>query len=104
MRGNKGNFVMGAKFSKGDKVVIKALGNKIGIIDGEPKETKAKLFYPVSIDPSQPSPYYPEDSLDKFIQPKSIEELLNAKEFSDIESFIQALIYKKLEKPLSDNL
>jgi len=95
---------MEAKFSKGDKVIIKALGNKIGIIDDEPKETKGKLFYPVSIDPSQPSPYYPEDSLEKFVPPKSVEDLLKAKEFSDIKDFIQALIYKKLEKPLSDNL
>ncbi|MEN6295274.1 MAG: SNF2-related protein [Chloroherpetonaceae bacterium] len=95
---------MEAKFSKGDNVIIKALGNKIGIINGEPKETKGKLFFPVSIDPSQPSPYYPEDSLEKFVPPKSVEDLLKAKEFSDIEDFIQALIYKKLEKPLSDNL
>ena len=95
---------MEAIFFKGDKVIIKALGNKIGIIDGDPKETKGKLFYPVSIDPSQPSSYYPEDSLEKFIPPKSVEQLLKAREFSHIEDFIQALIYKKLEKPLSDNL
>lgn len=95
---------MEAKFSKGDKVIIKALGNKIGIIDDEPKETNGKLFYPVCIDPSQPSPYYPEDSLDEFIPPKSVDKLLKAKEFSNVEDFIQALIYKKLEKPLSDNL
>lgn len=95
---------MKVKFSKGDKVVIKAFGNRIGIIDGEPKEAKAKIFYPVSIDPSQPSSYYPEDSLEKFIPPKSVEQLLKTKEFSDIEDFIQGLIYKKLEKPLSDNL
>lgn len=97
-------YVMEAKFVKGDKVIIKALGNKIGIIDGDPKETKGKLFSPVSIDPSQPSSYYPEDSLEKFIPPKSVEQLLKSKEFSHIEDFIQALIYKKLEKPLSDNL
>jgi SNF2 family DNA or RNA helicase len=95
---------MEPKFSKGDKVIIRALGNKIGIIDDEPKETKGKFFYPVSIDPSQPSPFYPQDSLEKFIPPKSVEQLLKNKEFSDIEDFIQALIYKKLEKPLSDNL
>lgn len=95
---------MEAKFSRGDRVVIKAFGNRIGIIDGEPRETKGKWFYPVSIDPSQPSPYYPEDSLEIFIAPKSVEQLLRDKEFSDVEDFIQGLIYKKLEKPLSDNL
>ena len=95
---------MEAKFSKGDKVRIKALRNEIGIIDGEPKITKAKSFYPVSIDPNQESPYYPEDSLEKFIPPKPVEQLLKKREFSDVEDFIQALIYKKLEKPLSDNL
>ena len=78
---------MEAKFFKGDKVIIKALGNQIGIIDGEPKETKGKLFYPVSIDPSQPGSYYPEDSIEKFIPPKSVEQLLKAKEFSHIEDF-----------------
>ena len=93
-----------AKFSKGDKVTIKSLGNKIGIIDGEPRETKGKMFYPVSVDPSQPSPYYPEDSLEGFTPPKSVEQLLKEKEFFDVEEFIRGLIYKKLEKPLSDNL
>jgi SNF2 family DNA or RNA helicase len=92
------------KFDKGDKVVIKALGNKIGIIDGGPKETKGKLFYSVSIDPSQPSPYYPEDSLEEFVAPKSVEEMLRTKEFGEVQDFIQGLIYKKLEKPLADNL
>jgi len=91
---------MEAKFSKGDKVRIKALRNEIGIIDGEPKITKAKSFYPVFIDPNQESPYYPEDSLEKFIPPKPVEQLLKKREFSDVEDFIQALIYKKLEKPL----
>jgi len=95
---------MDAKFSKGDRVIIRALGDKIGIIDGEPKETKGKIFYPISIDPSQPSPYYPEDSLEEFIPPKAVEQLLKEKEFSNVEDFIQGLIYKKLEKPLSDNL
>lgn len=95
---------MEAKFSRGARVTIKAFGNRIGIIDGEPRETKGKWFYPVSIDPSQPSPYYPEDSLERFIAPKSVEQLLRDKEYSDVEDFIQGLIYKKLEKPLSDNL
>lgn len=65
-----------ARFSKGDRGIIRAFGNRIGIIDGEPREARAKLLYPVSIDPSQPSPYYPEDSLEKFIPPKSLEQLL----------------------------
>ena len=95
---------METKFLKGDKVIIKALGNKIGIIDGDPKELRGRLFYPVSIDPSQPSSYYPESSIEIFITPKSVEQLLKTKEFSHIEDFISALIYKKLEKPLSDNL
>jgi SNF2 family DNA or RNA helicase len=93
-----------AGFLKGDKVTITAFGNKIGIIDGEPRKSKGKLFYPVSIDPSQPSSYYPEDSLLKFVPPKSVEQLLIDKDFSNIEDFVQSLIYKKLEKPLSDNL
>lgn len=92
------------KFSRGDKIIIKALGNKVGIIDGEPKEAKGKLLYPVSVDPSQESSYYPEDSLEEFVPPKSVEQLLKEKEFSDAKDFIQSLIYKKLEKPLADNL
>lgn len=95
---------MKAEFSKGDRVIMKAFGNRVGIIDGEPRETKGKWFYPVSTDPSQPSPYYPQDSLERFAAPKSVEQLLRDKEFSDIEDFIQGLIYKKLEIPLSDNL
>ncbi len=92
------------KFSKGDKVIIKAYGTKIGIIDGEQRETRGRLFYPVCVDPTQPSSYYPEEALEKYIPPKSVEQLLKAKEFSDVNNFIQTLIYKKLEKPLSDNL
>jgi len=95
---------MEVKFSKGDRVIIRAYGNRIGIIDGERKEARGKFFYPVSIDPSQPSSFYPEDSLEEFIPPKSVEQLLKDKEFSDVEDFIQGLIYRKLEKPLSDNL
>ncbi len=85
-------------------VLIKAFGNRIGIIDGEPRETRNKLFYPVSTDPSKPSPYYPEDALEKFIPPKTVEQLLKDKQFLKIEDFIQEFIYKKLERPLSDNL
>ncbi len=95
---------MQPKYSKGDKVRIKSLGNKIGIIDGEPQETKNKLFYPVSIDPSQESPYYPEEALEKFVPPKTVDQLLRAKRFSNVADFIQVLIYKKLERPLADNL
>ena len=95
---------MEAKFSKGDRVILKAYGNRIGMIDGDPIKTKGKLFYPVTLDPSQTGSYYPEDSLEKFNPPKSVEQLLKDKQFSDIEDFIQGLIYKKLEKPLSDNL
>jgi len=95
---------MQMKYTKGEKVLLKYLGNKIGIIDGEPKEIKGKIFYPVSIDPSKESPYYPEESLEKYTPPKPVEELLKEKEFFNLEDFIQGLIYKKLEKPLSDNL
>ncbi|MFC1874498.1 SNF2-related protein, partial [Chloroflexota bacterium] len=91
-------------FSKGDKVIIQAFGNRIGIIDGEPRETKGKLFYPVSIDPSQSSSYYPVDTLDEFIPPKRVEQLLKEKVFLDPSNFIQQFIYKKLERPLADNL
>jgi len=91
--------------SKGDKVIIKPLVlNKIGIIDDQPREMRGKLFYPVCIDPGQPSSYYPEEALEKYFPPKSVEQLLKSKEFSDINNFIQSLIYRKLEKPLSDNL
>jgi len=95
---------MEVKLSKGDRVILKAFGNRIGIIDGEPRKARSKLLYPVSIDPSQQSSFYPEDSLEKFIPPKSVEQLLKDKEFCDVEDFAQGLIYKKLEKPLSDNL
>ena len=95
---------MATKFYKGDKVAIRALGSKVGIIDGDPKEAKGKIFYPVSYDPTQESSYYPEDSLEKFVPPKSVEQLLKTQEFSNVKGFIQSLIYKKLEKPLSDNM
>lgn len=95
---------MRAKLSKGDKVRIRALGNRIAIIDGEPKETRGKLFYPISIEPSQPSSYYPEEALERFIPPKSVEQLLRDKEFANLQDFILGLIYRKLERPLSDNL
>lgn len=92
------------KFARGDKVVVRSYGGRVGIIDGEPKDMKGKLLYPVSIDPSQASSFYPEDSLQVFVAPKSVEQLLREKGFSDIGDFVQELIYRKLQKPLSDNL
>ena len=93
-----------AKFSKGDRVIITAYGRRVGIIDGEPREMRGRLFYPVTIDPSQSGSYYPEDALEEFIPPKSVEQLLRDKQFSNVEDFIQGFIYRKLERPLSDNL
>jgi superfamily II DNA/RNA helicase len=95
---------MAAKYSIGDRVIIKAFGNKVGIVDGEPRETRGRLFYPVSIEPSKPSSYYPEDTLQAFVPPKTVELLLKDKQFIDTAAFIQEFIYKKLEKPLADNL
>ena len=95
---------MSRKFQKGDKVVVSALGNKVGIIDGEPRQVKEQWFHPVSFNPTEPSPWYPEGSLTAYINPKTVTELLAAKEFVNPDQFIQAVIYKKLERPLSDNL
>lgn len=95
---------MSSGLAKGDRVVIKSLSGTVGIIDGQPQETRRKLFYPVCINPNQPSSYYPEESLEKYVPPKSVKELLLAKEFADVNNFIKSLIYRKLEKPLSDNL
>lgn len=95
---------MPSNFTKGDKVIVKSYGNRIGIIDGEPKKQNETLLYPVSFDPSQQSSYYPGDTLEIYLRPKTVEEFLRNKEFPSINDFVQTLIYKKLEKPLSDNL
>jgi len=91
-------------FSAGDKVFVKALGNKVGIIDGNPRQEKGRNFFPVSFNPTEPSFWYPEDALNLFAGPKTVAELLKAKDFADPQTFIKSLIYKKLERPLSDNL
>lgn len=91
-------------FTKGDKVIIKALGNQLGIIDGQPKRQQGKLFYPVSLDPNKESSYYPSDALQKYILPKSVEQLLTDKQFSNVHDFKEALIYNKLDRPLANNL
>jgi superfamily II DNA/RNA helicase len=95
---------MSGKFQRGDKVVVSAMGNRVGIVDGQPRQRKSQWFYPISFEPTEPSPWYPETALTGYVLPKTIPELLAAKEFVDPETFIQALIYKKLERPLSDNL
>lgn len=95
---------MKPKFSIGDKVIIKSFGRKLGIIDSEPKNKSGKIFYSVSLDPNKESPFYPEDALDRYIKPKNIDSLSHSKEFINLNDFIQGLIYKKLEDPLSDNL
>lgn len=94
----------GNGFSIGDKVVVRARGDKVGIIDGQPREEKGRAFYPVSFNPVEPSFWYPEDALNPFAAPKAVAELLTSKDFADPQTFISSLIYKKLEKPLSDNL
>lgn len=95
---------MSKKFQTGDKVVVSALGNKVGIVDGESRQVKGQWFYPVSFNPADPSPWYPETALKTYTRPKTVTELMAAKQFVDPERFIQALIYRKLERPLSDNL
>ena len=95
---------MSTKFQRGDKVVVSALGNKVGIVDGEARQVKGQWFYPVSFNPADPSPWYLETALAVYVRPKTVIELLSAREFVGPEKFIQAVIYKKLERPLSDNL
>ncbi len=91
-------------FSKGDKVVVKALGNKVGMIDGSSRQEQGRTFYPVSFNPVEPSFWYPEEALSPFSATKTVAELLVEKQFADPQAFIKSLIYKKLERPLSDNL
>ena len=80
------------------------MGNKVGIVDGTHREEKGRVFYPVSFNPVEPSFWYPEDALSLFLAPKTVAELLAEYEFADPRDFIRSLIYKKLERPLSDNL
>jgi SNF2 family DNA or RNA helicase len=91
-------------FSKGDRVLVKALGNKVGIVDGEPRLLRGVWMYPVSLDPEEQSPYYPEDALESYIPSKNVEQLLAERRFAPARTFARSLIYKKLEKPLADNL
>lgn len=95
---------MNPLFSVGDKVVVRALGDKVGIIDGQSREEKGRTFYPVSFNPVEPSFWYPEDALRLFVATKSVAELLAERQFADTATFVNSLIYKKLERPLSDNL
>ncbi|NQS96829.1 MAG: DEAD/DEAH box helicase family protein [candidate division Zixibacteria bacterium] len=95
---------MSPTFSIGERVIVRAYRNKIGIIVGQPKEQRGRLFYSVSFDPAQEASYYTESSLEKYLPPRSVEQLLKRNEFSDVEDFLQTIIYKKLEKPLSDNI
>lgn len=92
------------RFSKGDRVYVAALGNRIGIIDGAPQLLRGVWMYPVSLNPNEKSPFYPESALRVYRSPKAPEELLADHQFSRAEDFIRSIIYKKLEKPLSDNL
>ena len=91
-------------FSIGDKVVVRARGDQVGIIDGQSRQEKSRTFYPVSFNPVEPSFWYPEDALSLFAAPKAVAELLGSRDFADPQTFIKSLIYKKLERPLSDNL
>jgi superfamily II DNA/RNA helicase len=95
---------MQAKFQRGDKVVVKVLGNKIGMVDGTARAQGGRSFYPVSLDLAKLSSYYPQEALEKFVAPMTVEELLRAGKFTTSGDFIQALIFRKLDKPLSDNL
>lgn len=52
-----------ARFLKGDKVYVKSL-QKIGIIDGDPRQIKGSWMYSVATNPSEPGQLYPEDALE----------------------------------------
>jgi hypothetical protein len=58
-----------AAFMKGDRVKVRVLGNRIGIVDGPPRSQRGMTLYPVSFDPSQSSPYYPADALEVHVPP-----------------------------------
>ena len=89
---------------KGDRVFVPALGNKAGIVDGEPRLLRGKWLYPVAFDPAVESPYYPEDALSRSAKPPNVKELMAQGSFAEADRFLLSLIYRSLEKPLSDNL
>lgn len=98
-----GGLTMPVEFQRGDRVIIRALGNRIGIIDGDPRLVNGRWLYPVSINPNQSSFYYPEEALEKFIPPRFVEERLKLKEFSPVKDFVQQLICKFRRKSAVDS-
>ncbi len=95
---------MDEAFRRGDRVQIIGNPERVGVIDGEAKNIKGQVFYPVSFDPREDSKLIVETSLQVFVRPKGVGELLAEREFADPDRFLTSLMYKKLEKPLTDNL
>lgn len=95
---------MGPAFSRGDKVQIVGSSDRIGVIDGPAKEIKGGVYYPVSFDPREQSQLIPQESLEAFVRPRGVADLLRDRDFVSTDKFLTALVYKKLEQPLTDNL
>lgn len=95
---------MSQVFSRGDRVQIIGNPERVGVIDGEAKNLRGQVFYPVSFDTREASKLIPEAILEVYVRPRGVVELLAEKEFADPDRFLTSLMYKKLEKPLTDNL
>jgi len=76
----------------------------VGVVEGDPRQMRGAAYYPVSFDPREESKWVPEASLEVFVKPKGVAALLAEREVAETERFLTSVMYKKLEKPLSDNL
>ncbi len=92
------------EFNPGDRVILKSYRNQIGFVTKGPMTRAGRRFYEISSDLNQEPVWYPEDSLVEYKPPRSVTENLKNRSYSGLNDFKQALIYRKLEKPLADNL
>ena len=78
--------------------------SRVGVVVAGPRRIRDEPHYDVLFDPARAPQPIRESVLEPYARPSDIRLLLRRREFADKDRFLVSIIYKKLERPLSDNL
>jgi len=95
---------MNERFSPGDRIHLSGDDERTGMVAGELRVIGGRAYYPVSFDVQSPPRLLPADALVGVPLASSVAQLIAAGAFAPADQFLASVTYKKLERPLADNL
>jgi len=95
---------MAQKFQIGQQVQLVGDPSRVGVVVAGPRQIHGELYYDVLFNLARAAQPIREEALEPYAKPSDIRLLLRRREFADKDRFLVSMIYKKLERPLSDNL